>query len=152
MKSYKSLKSQVSSLWVYLYGLAPLSLLLRRQTLGTYDRKDYTYTDALKSLLQPIGLTHSEAQGVLMLALLPKIDELNAMLNGSKVYSFLDCTSGYHLITLSLEAQNKSKFVTYFSKLVPLTWFKFISFSAVDKYSTQRTTFYFWLFGSYTCF
>ena len=43
--------------------------------------------------------------------LLPKLDKLYAMLNGSAVYSSIDCTSGDEHIALSLEAQKKSTFV-----------------------------------------
>ena len=39
-------------------------------------------------------------------------DELYAMPNGSTIYSSLDCTSGYHHIALSTEAQKKPAFVT----------------------------------------
>ena len=39
------------------------------------------------------------------------------MLNGSHVYSSLDCTSGYHHIALSSKAQKKSAFMMPFGKL-----------------------------------
>ena len=66
----------------------------------------------LNSLLSPVVTAHSEAQGVLSLVSLPKCDELYALLNGSIVYSSLDCTSGYHHISLSPKAQKQSTFVT----------------------------------------
>ena len=54
----------------------------------------------LNNLLPPIVKAQSKAQGVLSLGPVPKVDEVYAMLTGSTVYSLLDGTSGYHLITL----------------------------------------------------
>lgn len=71
---------------------------------------------AINSLLPSVKKAHSKAQGVLTLVPLPKIDELYARLLGSKVYSTIDCTSGYHHIGLSKSAQKKSAFVTPFGK------------------------------------
>ena len=68
--------------------------------------------------------THSKAQAVLSLVPLPKIDELYAILNGSTVYSSPNCTSGYHHITLSPEAQKKFAFIIPIGKF----WFKKIPF------------------------
>ena len=59
---------------------------------------------------------HSKAHSVLSLVSLPKIEELYAMLNGSTVYSSLDCTSGYHYSTLSPQAHKKCTFATPFGK------------------------------------
>ena len=70
----------------------------------------------LNSLLPPMVMTHSRAQGVLSLVAIPKIDYLYTMVNGSSVYSLLDCTSGYHHIALSPEAQKKSAFITPIGK------------------------------------
>ena len=55
---------------------------------------------------------HSKAHGVLSSMKLPRIAELYAILNSSTVYYLLDCTSGYHHIALSPEAQKQSAFVT----------------------------------------
>ena len=57
------------------------------------------------SLLPSVVKAHSKAQGVLSLAPFPKIYEVYTMLNGSTVYSLLDCTSGYHHIALSPKAE-----------------------------------------------
>ena len=59
---------------------------------------------------------NSMAQGVLSQVLLPMIDELYAMLNGSNVYSSLESTSGYHHIALLPEAKQKSAFLTLICK------------------------------------
>ena len=47
---------------------------------------------------------------------LTKVDELCALLNGSTVYSLLDCNSQYQHIALSLKEQKKSAFVMPFGK------------------------------------
>ena len=70
----------------------------------------------LNSLLLSVVKAHSKAQGVLSLVFLPNIDQFDAMLNGSVVYSSLDGTTVYHHIALSPEAQKKSAFVTSFGK------------------------------------
>ena len=54
---------------------------------------------------------HSKFQCVLSLVPLPKMDEMYVMLNGSTVYSSLDCTSGYHCIAFLPEAPKISAFV-----------------------------------------
>ena len=45
-----------------------------------------------------------------------KIDELYAMLNRLAVYFSSDCSSGYHYVGLSPEAQNKSAFMLLIGK------------------------------------
>ena len=47
------------------------------------------------------------------------MDELYATLSGSTIYSLLGCTSGYHPVALSPEAQKKSSLMT------PMDIFKF---------------------------
>ena len=49
----------------------------------------------LNSLLPPVNRAHSKAQGILTLVPLPKIDEIYAQLQGSKVFSAIDMRSGY---------------------------------------------------------
>ena len=70
----------------------------------------------LNSLLPPVVKAHSTGQGVLSLVPLPKMDELYPMLNGSTIYSSLDCTSEYHHFALTSKAQNKSVSVSPFGK------------------------------------
>ncbi len=71
---------------------------------------------AVNSLLPPVTKANSKAKGVLTFVPLPKIEELFGQLKGTKVYTSLDCTSGYHHIGLSEEAQLKSAFITPFGK------------------------------------
>ena len=71
---------------------------------------------ALNSLLPPVTKANSKAKGVISFVPLPKIEELFGRLQGTKIYTSLDCTSGYHHIGLSEEAQLKSAFVTPFGK------------------------------------
>ena len=65
----------------------------------------------LNSLLPPVTKGHSKAKGIITLVPLPKIDEIYAQLQGSKVYSALDMRSGYYHIELSEEAKPKTAFV-----------------------------------------
>ena len=64
----------------------------------------------LLSIKQFTG-TNCQISYFITLVPLPKIDALYAVLNGSTVYSFSDCTSGYDHIALSPDAQQKSAFV-----------------------------------------
>ena len=50
---------------------------------------------------------HSKVRGVLMLVLVPKIDEIYAQLVGCIIYSILDLRSGYYHIALSKESLKK---------------------------------------------
>jgi putative transposase len=70
---------------------------------------DYRALNATLPKVQKVG---SNAKGILTLVPLPKIDELNARLAGAFVFSTLDLRMGYHHISLSKEAQQKSAFVT----------------------------------------
>ena len=65
----------------------------------------------LNSLLPPVNKAHSKAKGIVTLVLLPKIDEIYAQLQGSKIFSALDMRSGYFHIELSEEAKPKTAFV-----------------------------------------
>ena len=58
----------------------------------------------LNSLLPPVNKAHSKAKGIVTLVPLPKIDEIYAQLQGSKIFSALDMRSGYFHIELSEEA------------------------------------------------
>ena len=55
---------------------------------------------ALNTLLSPVIKVHPKAQGVFSLVLLPKIDEIYPMWNGSTIYSSLDCT--FYIVYISL--------------------------------------------------
>ena len=59
---------------------------------------------------------NSRANGNLMLHLLLKIDELYMKLNGTKIFSALDLTSGYYHIELGKNSRAKTAFVTPFGK------------------------------------
>ena len=65
----------------------------------------------LNSLLPPVSKAHSKAKGIITLLPLPKIDEIYAQLQGSKIFSALDMRSGYFHIELSEEAKPKTAFV-----------------------------------------
>ena len=68
------------------------------------------------------------------------------MLNGFTIYTLLDCTWGYHHISLSPESQKKSDFVTllslnsrkyFWSRLVPC------AFPTINKWSPEGPSFCF---------
>ena len=65
----------------------------------------------LNSLLPPVNKAHSKAKGIVTLVPLPKIDEIYAQLQGSKIFSALDMRSGYFHIELSKDAKPKTAFV-----------------------------------------
>ena len=65
----------------------------------------------LNSLLPPVNKAHSKAKGIVTLVPLPKIDEIYAQLQGSKIFSALDMRSGYFHIELSEDAKPKTAFV-----------------------------------------
>ena len=65
----------------------------------------------LNSLLLPVNKVHSKAKRIVTLVPLPKIDEIYAQLQGSKIFSALDMRSGYFHIELSEDAKPKTTFV-----------------------------------------
>ena len=65
----------------------------------------------LNSLLPLVNKAHSKAKGIVTLVPLPKIDEIYAQLQGSKIFSALDMRSGYFHIELSEDAKPKTAFV-----------------------------------------
>ena len=71
---------------------------------------------AVNSLLPPVKKAFSKAKGVLTLVPLPKIDEIYALLRGSKIYSTFDMRSGYFHMVLSKESRPKTAFVFSYGK------------------------------------
>ena len=71
---------------------------------------------AVNSLLPPVKKAFSKVKGVLTLVSLPKIDEIYAILKGSKIYSKLDMRSGYYHMDLSEESRPKTAFISLFGK------------------------------------
>ena len=92
---------------------SPIVIVPKKMDSGEPPRRrlcvDYT---ALNNLLPTVQKVGSRAKGVLTLVPLPKIDEIYAKLKGSFIFSTFDMRSGYHHVTLSLESQAKSAFVT----------------------------------------
>ena len=71
---------------------------------------------AVNSLLPPVKKVFSKAKGILTLVPLPKIDEINARLKGSRIYSTFDMRSGYYHMVLSERARLKTAFVSSYGK------------------------------------
>ena len=71
---------------------------------------------AVNSLLTPMKKAFSKAKGVLTLVPLPKIDEIYALLKGSKIYSTFDMRSGYYHMVLSKESRPKMAYVSSYGK------------------------------------
>ena len=71
---------------------------------------------AVNSLLPPVKKAFSKSKGILTLVLLPKIDEIYAQLEGSRIYSTFDMRSGYYHIVLSEKARPKMAFVSSYGK------------------------------------
>ena len=69
-----------------------------------HQRHSCTDYCTLNSLLPPVIMAHLKVQHILSLVPLPKIYGLYAVLNGSTIYSSLNCTSGYHNLSLSADA------------------------------------------------
>ena len=70
----------------------------------------------LNNLLPLAVAVHLKVQGALSLVQLPMIEKLYTMVNGSTVYSSLNCTSGYQHVALLPEAQKKSASVPLIGK------------------------------------
>ena len=91
---------------------SPIVIVPKRTEPGEPPRRrmcvDYRM---LNSLLPPVNKAHSKAKGIVTLVPLPKIDEIYAQLQGSKIFSALDMRSGYFHIELSEEAKPKTAFV-----------------------------------------
>ena len=91
---------------------SPIVIVPKKTELGEPPRRrmcvDYRM---LNSLLPPVNKAHSKAKGIVTLVPLPKIDEIYAQLQGSKIFSALDMRSGYFHIELSEEAKPKTAFV-----------------------------------------
>ena len=69
----------------------------------------------VKALQQEVKKT-DKGTGCLSLYPLPKIDEMFAKLQGSKIYSTIDLRSGYYHIGLTWESRAKSAFVVPMGK------------------------------------
>ena len=86
----------------------------------------------LNTLQVAVVKVDSKARGNLTLHPLPKIDELYAKLNGAKIFSALDLTSGYYHIELGEASQAKTVFVTPFGKweftMVPFSLAQILKF------------------------
>ena len=70
----------------------------------------------LNALQLTMVKVNSKVKGNLMLHLLPKIDELYTKLNGAKIFSVLDLSSGYYHIELGKDSHAKTAFLTPFGK------------------------------------
>ncbi|MCG8623453.1 MAG: retroviral-like aspartic protease family protein, partial [Proteobacteria bacterium] len=91
---------------------SPIVIVPKKTSPGEPPRRrmcvDYRMVN---SLAPPVVKAHSKAKGILTFVPLPKIDEIFAQLQGSKVYSTFDMRSGYYHLELSKEAQAKTAFV-----------------------------------------
>ena len=92
--------------------VSPIVIVPKKSEPGESPRRrmcvDYRM---LNSLLPPVSKAHSKAKGIVTLVPLPKIDEIYAQLQGSKIFSALDMRSGYFHIELSEDAKPKTAFV-----------------------------------------
>ena len=95
----------------------PLVIIPKRTAPGEPPKRrlcvDYW---AINSLLPPVKKAFSKAKGILTLVPLPKIDEVYAQLQGSRIYSSFDMKSGYYHVVLSEKSRAKSAFVSSFGK------------------------------------
>ena len=95
---------------------------------------------SLNSLIPPKVKANSTAECVPLLIPLPKIGKLYVMLQGSKVYSSLDCIPGHHYTALSNEAHMNQlsthsigKFINSNLKRFFSDWLSICPFPIVDK-------------------
>ena len=70
----------------------------------------------MNGLLPPVKKAFSKAKGILTLVPLPKIDEIYAQPNGSKIYSTFNMRSGYHHMVLTEKARPKMAFLSSYGK------------------------------------
>ena len=71
---------------------------------------------AINNLLPHVKKAFSKAKGISTLVPLPKMDEIYARLNDSKIYSTFNMRSGYYHMVLSEESRPKSAFVSAYGK------------------------------------
>ena len=76
----------------------------------------YAYYRKLNSLLLAVTPTTGTKKGAFALMPLLKIDELFALLKGTKYFTALDLHSGYYQIKLDEKSIPKSAFTTVFGK------------------------------------
>jgi hypothetical protein len=70
---------------------------------------------------------------------LPQIDQVVDSTAGCSLLSFLDCYSGYHQITLKVEDQVKTSFITLFGAFCYITMpFRIKSVGATYQRGIQR--------------
>ena len=65
---------------------------------------------------------------------LPRIDQIVDSMAGLALFSFLDCYSGYHQITLHKEDQSKTSFITPFGAYCYTT----MSFGLINAVATYQ--------------
>ena len=104
--------SQGVSPWV-----SPIVIVPKKSAPNEPPRRRMCIDFCRLNTLQPAVVNiDSKAKGNLTLHPLPKIDELYAKLNGAKMFSAQDLTSGYYHIELGEASRAKTAFVTPFGK------------------------------------
>ena len=97
--------------------VSPIVIVQKKSAPDEPPRKRMCTDFQRLNALQPtVVKVNSRAKGNLMLHPLLKIDELYAKLNGAKIFSALDLTSGYYYIKLGKDLHAKTAFVTPFGK------------------------------------
>ena len=96
---------------------SPIVVVPRRTAPGEPPKRrlcvDYS---VVNSLLPPIKKAFSKAKGILTLVPLTKIDEIDARLKGSRIYSTFDMRSGYYHMVLPKRARLKMALVSSYGK------------------------------------